>query len=68
MYFVQRLDDPCPNCGEHALIWWQKNETEDMLEAYMTCEECGYEFPKIAMSKHDTSDEYILEKLRRMYL
>lgn len=58
--------EECSECGEEELIYWTEDETETTIEAYMTCDGCGYEYPKVFMNKSDdTSDAAVKEELRK---
>jgi hypothetical protein len=73
MGFATVIDDyDCPHCGANSLYWWQEHETEDTIEVYMNCNDedgCGYEFPKMVVSKsEDTSRTALFERLVDRYL
>lgn len=58
--------EACSECGEEELVYWTKDETESTIEAYMNCDSCGFEYPKLFISKsEDTSDAAIRERLVR---
>lgn len=67
MPFAMKLEgEECSECGDEELIYWTEDETESSMEAYMTCDSCGYEYSKEVMSKsNDTSDEAVREALRK---
>lgn len=68
MPFATLLEgEECAKCGEEELIYWTEDETEKVIEAYMTCDACGYEYPKQIMKKsEDTSDEAVKAELKKM--
>jgi len=65
MPFAQTLTDTeCVDCGEEP-EWWSEDETEDSMEVYVTCYECGYEYPKRFVSKDDDTSHSALEEIAR---
>jgi len=68
MMFAQKLQNQaCNHCGDEELIWWTEDETETTVELYMTCDSCGYEYPKKFVKKSDdTSDPAMKERLKSM--
>lgn len=64
-----KIDGKCKNCGEEELIYWVKDETENINEVYTNCENCGREFPKfIVKKKNDTSRSAIEKKIKKRFV
>lgn len=58
----------CPKCNKEELVWWSKDETENTIEAYLNCENCGREFSKVVVSKDkNTTDKALKKKLRERH-
>jgi len=63
MPFAQKLDVEC-DCGESP-SWWSEDETEDTIEVYVTCYECGHEYPKKFVSKSEDTSADALREIAR---
>lgn len=66
-FATQFNGETCSKCGEEELIYWTEDETEEVIEVYMNCNACGYEYPKqIIRKENDTSDKAVKETLRKL--
>lgn len=75
MVFSQKIEgETCKECGEEELYYWTEDETEETVEAYMNCDNCGREYSKIFIKRRDILDsemgqeEYALEELKKKRL
>lgn len=61
-----RLDGAtCRACGEEALFWYYKDETEVVLEVLVDCDNCGHEYPKRHVDKAEDTRRDALEAVAR---
>lgn len=61
MNLTRTLEVEC-ECGTE-LIWWTEDETEDTMEVYVDCRECGAYFPKEFVSKSEDTSDAALESI-----
>lgn len=61
-------DTKCSKCNKKGdLVYWRKDETEEIDEIYVTCDNCNYEYPKEFVDKSEGPTEKIAQKIVSKY-